>query len=313
MKTKQMTAIAIFLAALFTAGSAFAQVRDDLNPGSEEDLYEIYNKIFNKNETSSSNLAILDDDLDNIWTEVGEGFVKITVRYAGYGQELGIEDIDGYKTIASSISGGWQENLSKIIPSTSDFVFVEKLSGNGSGVGPWYSDDRNSPTVDHFVAIDVTDEYNSLPENTRDNIFADCAWLIAFEDLVNGGDWDYNDLVALVVDVDPIITFAEEISFSAESGAGQITLAWSAVSEEDVLGYNILRAQGIFGEYEQINENIIYGIGSIETTVGYEFTDNDVQNGVFYRYKLVEVETDGDTAEHGPAMAIPRLLYRILQ
>ena len=40
-----------------------------------------------------------------------------------------------------------------------------------------------------------------------------------------------------------------------------------------------------------------------------EYFDEDVQNGRRYFYKLEEVETDGDTKEHAPAKAVPRLIY----
>jgi hypothetical protein len=107
-------------------------------------------------------------------------------------------------------------------------------------------------------------------------------------------------------------TFAEEIIFDATPANGRVVLEWTAISEEDVLGYNILRKKGIAGTFEQINDNLIAGKGSIETTVEYEYFDEDVQNGRRYFYKLEEVETDGDTKEHGPVKAVPRLIYEIL-
>ncbi len=104
-------------------------------------------------------------------------------------------------------------------------------------------------------------------------------------------------------------TFAEEITFSAKTGNKKVILNWTAVSEEDVLGYNILRKDSMGGTYEQINDNLIAGKGSIENTVEYEYVDNNVQNRKLYLYKLVEVETNGDTKEHGPVKAKPRMVY----
>ncbi|MCP4714933.1 MAG: hypothetical protein GY868_07440 [Deltaproteobacteria bacterium] len=107
------------------------------------------------------------------------------------------------------------------------------------------------------------------------------------------------------------VTFAEEIEFNVIPGSRAVTLAWTAVSEEDVLGYNILRRARRGGVRVQINDQLIPGTGSVETTVDYEFVDDAVQNRRTYQYTLVEVETDGGTREHGPVSATPRLLYGI--
>ncbi|MBD3419061.1 MAG: DUF4114 domain-containing protein [Chitinivibrionales bacterium] len=184
----------------------FIAIDDGSNPTGEQDFYEIYNDLFGGSYSSSDDLfsdhGVSDDD-DNWWTESSTGGnVKVTVRFAGYGQELGVVDKDGnYTTVATAIAGGTTEFVTPVaIDVSGDFAFVEKLSGSGSSVGPWYSDDRGVTNgVDHFVAVDVTGAYNSTynPSVSR-------AWMIAFEDLKSGGDHDYNDLVAIVTDVKPV-------------------------------------------------------------------------------------------------------------
>jgi hypothetical protein len=94
-------------------------------------------------------------------------------------------------------------------------------------------------------------------------------------------------------------TFAEEISFTASAGDGATTLQWTAVSEENVLGYNIYRARGIFGKFEKINEHLVYATGSVATTAEYEYIDSNLQTGL-YAYKLFEIGTDGLTKAYGP-------------
>ncbi len=106
-------------------------------------------------------------------------------------------------------------------------------------------------------------------------------------------------------------TFAEEIIFSAVSANNKVTLKWTAISEQDVLGYHILRNKG--GQYEQINNNLIPARGSIETTADYEYIDEDVQNKKLYKYILKEVETDDDAKEYGPVQARPRMIYGVLE
>jgi len=200
---------------LFAVTSIHAtEIRDDLNPSSEADLYEIYNTIFGKSLTSSSQLDVLSDDEDNWWTQETQGGVQVTVRYAGYTQELGVQTKDDtYYKLLDNISGGYTYQTSLVEfddGMDGDFVFVETARDfNNNVVGPWYSDDRNSPTVDHFVAIDVLEEYNAYVDdfNTKNGSslqYANKAWMIAFEDLIDGGDQDYNDLVAVVTDVNPV-------------------------------------------------------------------------------------------------------------
>ncbi len=130
------------------------------------------------------------------------------------------------------------------------------------------------------------------------------------DNCTNGID---DDCDGLIDEYDPACTstFAEEITFDGLPGSAAVTLAWTAVSEEDVLGYNIFRKVRNGGAWVQINDMMIAGKGSIETTVDYEFVDDGVRNRRTYQYMLVEVETDGNTKQHGPVSATPRLIYGI--
>jgi hypothetical protein len=279
-------------------------VVDDGSNGTEKDLYLICNEIlgtsFSDSDEMFENLGVSDDE-DDLWEEInGGGVVSVTVRYAGYGQELGIDD-GIYKAVVSGIPDKVVTYGTSYFVADNDFAFVEKYDKGREGKGTWYSDDRNSPNVDHFLAFDVTELYNSKFEATVNK-----AWLIAFEDLPDGGDHDYNDLVAVVADVRP--TWAEEIMFEADAGVGSVDLEWTAVSECNVLGYNVLRARGMDGVFSQVNDVLISAKGSIETTVDYIYTDKGVKNGQIYRYKLIEVQADGQVAVHGDETVFPGLL-----
>ncbi|MCP4628182.1 MAG: hypothetical protein GY850_32400 [bacterium] len=105
------------------------------------------------------------------------------------------------------------------------------------------------------------------------------------------------------------LTFASEITFSVKARDAQVDLAWTAVSEVDVLGYNIIRRQANGDDYE-INDNLIVATGSPQTTVSYTFIDTDVVNGKLYSYILIEVGDNGSLNEHGPDRAIPRLFKK---
>jgi hypothetical protein len=277
---------------------------------SEKNLYEIYNTIcaFQTNYSASNQLPQLSDDDDNYWQITSDvGRILVNIQYAGYEQELGIidrYDAAKYFTIVptSSFNNGTYDTKTYFINYSDEFAFVEKLHGSGAGVGPWYSDDRNSPTVDHFVAFDVTQYFPGS---------ANRAWIIAWEDLRDGGDRDYNDLVALVVDVKP--TFAEEVIIDAAAEAGRVVVSWAAISETNVLGYNIYRAKGFAGAFQKLNDDLIMGKGSIETTVEYDFIDDTVDNGILYQYKIEEVGTDGLSLFHEPVKAIPRFIYNFFK
>ena len=197
-----MKRILVFLCALILAfgvigtANAYIYIDDDSNPGSEADLYQIFNDIFGINYGSSDALFIargLADAADDWWYEIN-GEITATVRYAGYDQELGIEDNDGYQTVVTGIPQNKQE-ISVMFDANGNFMWVEKLSGSRSGVGPWYSNNTdNTDGRDHFYAFRVDDLVPDI----------DHAWLIAFEDLFGLGDHDYNDLVAVVKGVAPI-------------------------------------------------------------------------------------------------------------
>jgi len=108
-----------------------------------------------------------------------------------------------------------------------------------------------------------------------------------------------------------IATFAEMIDFTAKPLSRAVQLNWTAISETDVLGYNIYRSQGANGQPEQINANIIAATGSPEITVSYSFVDKNVTNGIAYTYVLEEVENNGNTQNHGPVTVVPRWIYAL--
>ena len=279
----------------------------------EENLYKIVNRMVNTTYNHSSEMTDiqLSDADDDFWKCTQDGEVVVEVRYAGYDQELGLvgRADQHYETIVPRdhiINGAYKDHLSYRINYAKEFAFVEKF-WNGNTLGTWYSDDRGNPDLDHFVALDVKN--SPLYKNSH---VVNHAWIIAWEDsTLATSDRDYNDLVCLVLDVKP--TFAEEIILNADPADGKVIINWKAISEKDVLGYNIYRTQGLAGKFEKINDSLIQGKGSIQTTVDYEFTDADVTNGLIYQYKLEEVGTEGLKLFHGPVKAWPLRIYNLVK
>jgi hypothetical protein len=179
--------------------NAYSYIDDSSNPEAEWDLYTIFNDICGTEYSSSDEVVVnhaLSDGGDYWWYETN-GHITVTARYAGYDQELGIYDDNGYTSLLSGIGSGSQTQA-ETFNATGNFMWVESLSGSGAGVGPWYSDNTwNSDGQDHFYAFDVS--------NTPNYLNYDNAWLFAFEDLVGLGDHDYNDLVFVATEVAPAV------------------------------------------------------------------------------------------------------------
>ncbi len=99
-------------------------------------------------------------------------------------------------------------------------------------------------------------------------------------------------------------------SFTAEAGAGQVTLKWSTKAEIDNTGFNVYRATSKGGPYSIINRELIAAQGSPAEGAAYIFVDETVQNRKAYYYKLEDIDTNGVTTMHGPAKATPRLIKK---
>lgn len=177
-------------------------INDKWNPNivtDEENLYEVWNNLFDDNLTSSSQLPQLADGDDYWWVETN-GSMPITVRYAGYNQELGIYYDGSYHKLVDGILDGYTNQTVSITAKDGSgnpfpFMWVEKTSGSPD----WYSDNtRNEDgNKDHFVAFnimdqDLVDNYNAAYSTSYDLAEGEL-WFCSFEDL-SLGDGDYNDL-----------------------------------------------------------------------------------------------------------------------
>ena len=78
-----------------------------------------------------------------------------------------------------------------------------------------------------------------------------------------------------------------------------IKLSWRTESEEDNLGFNVLRAIGA-GTYNQINREIIQGAGNSSSPNEYSFVDNDISKMDTYYYKLEQIDIEGTKHTYGP-------------
>ncbi len=78
-----------------------------------------------------------------------------------------------------------------------------------------------------------------------------------------------------------------------------IKIIWRTESEQDNLGFNVLRAIGE-GEYIKINSHIIQGAGNSSSPNDYSFIDSNVKRMDTYYYKLEQIDINGEKQIYGP-------------
>ena len=211
------------LAAL-AAAPAFAAttVLDPWNTGDPNDelnLFEIYNDLYGTNFTStngatnigggglpgdhSGGMDLLAVDVEVFAGGSGDGMAEFVARYAGYEQRFGYYRADGGTPSGDPTSGTSNGDFEHLFDVTSPGNTVTNL-GIGTisladfpvgfytnaplgGSRTWFSEQGlNSDGQDHMVAFWAIEADGSI---STERI------IIAFEDLRNLGDVDYNDLV----------------------------------------------------------------------------------------------------------------------
>jgi len=89
------------------------------------------------------------------------------------------------------------------------------------------------------------------------------------------------------------------VSFEASPHDGGILLEWSTATETNTFGYFIMRSSSEQSAGDVISE-VIPGAGTTSTPQRYRFKDTDVEPGVRYFYRLIDVDTAGIETPHGP-------------
>ncbi len=94
------------------------------------------------------------------------------------------------------------------------------------------------------------------------------------------------------------------VSFSASHVAYQgVKVEWVTSLEENNIGFNVLRSLTENGKYIKINENFI----NSRTEKIYSYIDSTASQKLSYYYKLVDIDRNGRTMEHGPIFIQPDL------
>jgi hypothetical protein len=135
-------------------------------------------------------------------------------------------------------------------------------------------------------AIDKAASLSSIFTNDIDNGQRQSPWDIGADDVA-------------------AVTAVTLVSFEAQGHDSSVALSWETASEVDNLGFHLYRSLAAAGPYSRITTFLIPGLGSSPVGARYRFTDSEVSNGTTYFYRLEDIETTGETEEHGPVSATP--------
>ncbi|GFE84253.1 hypothetical protein GCM10011487_62530 [Steroidobacter agaridevorans] len=217
------------LSALAALGLAAAQANALCSFGGsgEPSLQGSFDSMLGAN-TLSATTSCLDDGDDAAWTTVGSiGQIDIVLELAGNASTnvFGVYDLNNPNARLSIFDGadaagdqavlrlrqtvnGWRVSVQEVgsggwthqLISTSAFGFYLSVQDQGT----FYSQSaRNADGVDHLYAYQGTGT-PFLSGTLEGEFFSREDYILAWEDLLSGGDRDYQDFVAVVQDITPV-------------------------------------------------------------------------------------------------------------
>ena len=88
----------------------------------------------------------------------------------------------------------------------------------------------------------------------------------------------------------------------------KVILTWATASETENAGFHIYRSQRKEGPFIRLTATLIQGAGNSQRERYYQWTDERVEGGVTYYYKLIDIDFNGARTPHGPiAVFVPRI------
>ncbi len=94
--------------------------------------------------------------------------------------------------------------------------------------------------------------------------------------------------------------YVKLVSFTADGGMNAAFLQWTTSAENENLGFNVHRSSSGEGPYQQVNNQLIPGVGSSSVPNDYFYTDTLFGRGTRIFYKLEDVDVHGASTFHGP-------------
>jgi hypothetical protein len=115
----------------------------------------------------------------------------------------------------------------------------------------------------------------------------------SFMIIANDGEFADTLTVQLAIKDSNNYVPVELSSFAAEIKNGSVVLAWTTQSEQNNLGFNILRSANVSGPFTAVNAALIPGAGTTSLPQNYSYTDTDASNGTWY-YQLEQLDSQGN-------------------
>lgn len=189
---------------------------------------------------------------------------------------------------------------------------------NISADGYWTIESSAGPSVGAYsLTLDLTgfggiSNFNSLKVLKRPN--ASSAWQNV-EDL--GASLSYN---APLITVSGLTDFSDFViastgdnqlpvtlsTFSARQSRESVAIEWRTMSEQNNLGFFLLREES--GEWLAVasyeTHEVLRGAGTTTIERRYEFLDRAVELGKTYRYKLRSIDFDGTIHDYAPIASV---------
>ncbi len=187
----------------------------------------------------------------------------------------------GYDIVYGADSNVYAAGRFTVTPGVYDIgvISYETTSSRAPGDTNW--------TYSYDGPLNVSDEAYVVDYGDDDNIYlAGYSW----------GSGTSRDLVVISLRGP---TLAVVSDFKAYENRGQTMLEWRTVSENNTVGFYLLR-QNDRGEFVRVDDKLLPGLIHVPQGGVYQYLDEEAVAGREYIYKLVEVEANGKETEYGP-------------
>ena len=93
---------------------------------------------------------------------------------------------------------------------------------------------------------------------------------------------------------------------AAENALGQTEVIWKTLSERGTAGFHVERWDDASQTYVRVNDSLLPSAPDALGGSEYRLVDPTAMPGADYRYRLIEIETDGKTNRYGPYDVVVR-------
>ena len=93
---------------------------------------------------------------------------------------------------------------------------------------------------------------------------------------------------------------------AAENALGQTEVIWKTLSERGTAGFHVERWDDASQTYVRVNDRLLPSAPDALGGSEYRLVDPTAMPGADYRYRLIEIETDGKTNRYGPYDVVVR-------